>query len=201
MTEFKNPAGAARAATIALYAYMILDPVLAVLQFQYPLSDSALGEAGPADYAAIPWLLAFFACLILVGRWIYRTNANAHVFSSGMEISPGWAVGWFFVPFANLVMPYQGVKETWRESHEAAGCLDEMDSSLLGWWWGLWIATNFLGNLGLMFGNGTAEALEGAVYVNLLASALNVALCLVLIRLIDRLSRVQVMASEGSVFA
>lgn len=66
---------------------------------------------------------------------------------------------------------------------------------------GLWLATNFLGNLSAMFGGGTAEPLEGAVYVDLLSSLLNVALCLVLIRLIRRLSRAQVMASEGSVFA
>ena len=28
-----------------------------------------------------------------------------------MTISAGWAIGWFFVPFANLVMPYQAMKE------------------------------------------------------------------------------------------
>ena len=201
MAGFRNPSGVARAATIALYSHMILDVVLAVMNLLYPIADQPLDSIGPADYVAIPWLLALIACLFLVGRWIYLTNANAHVFSDAMAISPGWAVGWFFVPIANLVKPYQAMKETWVESHEAAGCLDEMYTPLVGWWWGLWLATNFLGNLGVMFGGGTAEALEAAAYVDLIASASNIALCLVLIRLIKRLSRVQVMASEGSVFA
>ena len=193
--------GVALAATIAVYSYMLLDLLLAVTTFLYPVAEQPLGGVGPVDYVAILAFLAILACVFLVGRWIYVSSANAHVFSDAMAISPGWAVGWFFVPLANLVMPYQAMRETWRESHEAAGSLDEMDMPIVGWWWGLWLATNFLGNLSAMFGGGTAEPLESAVYVDLVASAANVALCLVLVRMMKRLSRTQIMASEGSVFA
>lgn len=201
MEGFRNPSGVARLATISLYAYMVLDILLAVVRWLYPLSEGPMDGTAPADLATIPWLVSFLACLVFVGRWIYVSSANAHVFSDAMAITPGWAVGWLFVPLANLVMPYQAMRETWRESHEAAGSLDEMDRPVVGWWWGLWLATNFLGNLSVMFGGGTAEPLEGAVYVDLLASLLNVALCLVLVYMIKRLSRTQIMASEGSVFA
>lgn len=195
MAEFKDTTRLAAVATVALYAYMVLDPAVPILRWLDPT------PGGPADLLAIPWLLVLLACLVLVGRWIYRTNANAHSFSNDMTISPGWSVGWFFVPFANLVMPYQGVKETWRESHEHAGFHAEADSVLLNWWWGLWIATNILGNLSAMFGGGSENPLEGAIYVDLLASALNVPLCLILARMIRRLSRVQLSATDGSVFA
>ena len=195
MSDFKDTSRVGVAATVALYAYMVLDPIVAIL----PFIDATPG--GTADLVAIPWFAALLSCFVLVGRWIYRTNANAHSFSGDMTISPAWSVGWFFVPFANLVMPYQGVKETWRESHEHAGFYDEADSSLLNWWWGLWIATNILANVSVMFGGDSETPLEGAIYIDLLASALNVPLCLILARMIRRLSRVQLSATDGSIFA
>ena len=97
-------------------------------------------------------------------------------------------------------MPYQAMKETWRESHEAAGLYEEMDNPLLPWWWGLWIGTNVLQNLAFMFGRGHADALEGATYADLIAGVLNVPLCLVLIRLMQRLSRAQRIASQTAAF-
>ena len=195
MAGFRNPMGTTRAATIALYAYMVLDPLASVLRFMDPAPD------GPAVWATIVAFFVVIGCFVLVGRWIYLTNANAHVLSSDMTMRPGWAVGWFFVPLANLFMPYQGVKETWRESHEAAGRYEDMDSSLLPLWWGLWIATNIIANLTFMLDGGTTgDGLEGARYADLLSSALNMPLCLVLIRLMERLARVQLLASEGSVF-
>ena len=195
MAGFRDPMGTTRAATKVLYVYMVLDPLASVLRFVDP------PPAEPAVWATILASFVVLGCFVLVGRWIYLTNANAHALSSDMTMRPGWAVGWFFVPLANLFMPYQGVKETWRESHEAAGLYDEMDSSLLPLWWGLWITTNILANLTFMLDGGTSgEGLEGARYADLLASGLNIPLCLVLIRLMDRLARVQRMASEGSVF-
>ena len=66
-------------------------------------------------------------------------------------------------------------------------------------WWGLWIATSILANLTFMLDGGTSgDGLEGARYADLLASALNVPLCLVLIRLMQRLARVQLLASGGA---
>ena len=45
-------------------------------------------------------------------RWVYVTNRNAQQWSDSMSISPGWNVGWFFVPVASLWMPFRGVCET-----------------------------------------------------------------------------------------
>jgi len=195
MADFKDATRLAGIATIALYLDMILEPLVAILRFVDPV------PGGAADLASIPWVLVLLACLVLVGRWIYRTNANAHVLSDAMTITPGWSVGWFFVPLANLVMPYQGVKETWWASHESAGLHGEAETPLLGWWWGLWLATNILSNVSVMFGGATDNPFEGSIYIDLLGAALNVPLCLVLIKLIQRLTRVQLVAREGGVFS
>jgi hypothetical protein len=197
MREFKDPTRVGRAATIALYAYMVTKALVALLRFTTGASngDPLLGVA------SLGFVVALIASYILVGMWIYRANANAHSFSSDMSITPGWSIGWFFVPFACLVMPYRGVQETWRESHERAGRFEEVDSSLLGWWWGLWIASNILSNFVVFSGGYSADALGGAVYVNLVVAAVSVATGLVLIQLIRRLNGAQLAASNGSVFA
>ena len=36
-----------------------------------------------------------------------------------MQYTPGWCVGWFFIPIANLVMPYIILKELWQEKQYA----------------------------------------------------------------------------------
>ena len=70
-----------------------------------------------------------------------------------MTISPGWAVGWYFVPFANLVKPYQGMKEAWMASHFRDNWHGEPTPALLVWWWGLWLVTNILANISFRIGD------------------------------------------------
>jgi len=202
MYEQKDLRSLTRAAAAALVAYILLDALVALMAFASPQQPEGLPETpgSPADFAVIGLAAAFLASVVLVGCWIYRANANAHALSSGMTIRPGWAVGWFFVPFANLVMPYQAMKETWRESHEAAGLLEEAQSPIVGWWWGLWIAGNVLARLGFMFGARTDSPLAAAPYVDLADAVLNGAAAIVLIRLMHRLGETQRVARHAAAF-
>ena len=53
--------------------------------------------------AAIGWLLWQHSA----HRWVATIDEGKHGFS------PRWGVGCWFVPFANLVLPYQAVREIW----------------------------------------------------------------------------------------
>ena len=93
----------------------------------------------------IQLLLAIFLGVTFL-RWIYRANRNLHVLSSEpMAFSPGWAVGWYFIPIANLFKPYQAMKEIWTVAHKGT----PGGVSILGWWWFLWIVSNVLSRLTL----------------------------------------------------
>jgi len=199
MYEYKELRGLTRAAAAALVAYMVFGALFALMSFASP-RWAGPDAPTPADYVGIPFLLAFLASIVLVACWIYRASANAHALSADMTIRPGWAVGWFFVPFANLVMPYQAMKETWRESHEAAGRYEEAQSPIVGWWWGLWICGNVLARLGSLFGAGTDSPLAAAPYVDLLDAVLNAAAALVLVRLMLRLGEAQRLARHAAAF-
>ena len=198
MYEYRESSGVTRAAVVALSIYMVLDLVSASLMFAFPPDpvEPTLLDLVPAlDFVAI------LACFVLVGRWIYRVNANAHAVGQEVSVTPGWAVGWYFVPLANLVMPYQAMRETWDASHEAAALEEERETALLPWWWGLWLVTNIISNVAAWSG-GLGEAPDRlALTANLVAAALNVPLCLILIRIARRLERVQRLAANRDVFA
>jgi hypothetical protein len=77
-----------------------------------------------------------------------------------MEFTPGWAVGWFFVPIANLFKPYEAVREIYQASDPGLG--EDEEGAVLSWhwskqpaplqmklWWATWILMNVLENAGL----------------------------------------------------
>ena len=201
---FKDSAPLTRAATIALWAYMVLEALFA-LGSLYLLSVGA-GPQTPLDIAvgvsAMGMLLAMVAAFVLVGCWIYRANANAHSFSDYMSISPGGAVGWYFVPIANLFKPFQAMKETWLASHYSGNWHSEPVPSSVNWWWGLWLATNMLGWLSFQLGMTAPETTAQSVaIVDVLTAALNVPLCLVLIAMIKGIAAAQVTTHQSQAFA
>jgi hypothetical protein len=101
--------------------------------------------------SAIAWIALLIPGIVLFCVWIRRANMNADALvPSGMEFTPGWAVGWFFVPFANLFKPYQVVGEIYRASNPDADpdfwSLSELPS-FLKIWWGSYLAFNVVRNV------------------------------------------------------
>ena len=78
----------------------------------------------------------FLAFTIMFLVWIYRLSAQLHAQSeTRMAFTPGWSVGWFFIPLANLLMPYLVLRDLWvtvRQDPRRKG-------SVLLWWWWFWI--------------------------------------------------------------
>lgn len=54
-------------------------------------------------------------CIIAVSVWFYRAGQNIHMTGlRGMKFSPGWYVGWFYIPLVQVVMPYLTTRELWQ---------------------------------------------------------------------------------------
>jgi len=94
----------------------------------------------------IIFIIAIIAGLtnrVLFFMWVYRANLNCHGFNAqGMQFTPGWSVGWFFIPFANLFKPYQVIKEIWHVSDDPQEWEKNQyskSSTLPALWWGLWL--------------------------------------------------------------
>jgi len=86
-------------------------------------------------------------CAIFFLMWLYRSFNNLSVLGArNLEFSPGWSIGWWFVPFANFVMPFKVVRELYSESDPAKrdrSSLSErqpVTNEIIGFWWGTLLA-------------------------------------------------------------
>jgi hypothetical protein len=120
-----------------------------------------------SDQANSPWLLIqattglfqstiYIATAVTFLIWIFRIykNLDSLVNQQHREFSAGWAVGWWFVPFANLVKPFQVAREAWFDSSPDIEIEQTFLSASLrtaptymGVWWGTWIASNIFSNV------------------------------------------------------
>jgi hypothetical protein len=115
----------------------------------------------------IPGFLAtlgtFLASIIAVCLWTHRACANAHALAGDWvapSVTPGWAVGWYFVPFANLVRPYQAMNEI-----DSASLSQPSSDPKLGLWWGTWIVGNILANFGFRLESPALDFAGAAVHL------------------------------------
>ena len=141
-------------------------------------------------------MAAYTVAAFLVLKWIYRTNRNAHSVARGLTTPPNWAIIWFFVPIAFLWKPFQAFQETWQVS-VAGGTRDwraVKTPRILGWWWGMFLVSNFLGQavFRITMSAGTLGGMAIASGFDVAASLLAVPLNVVFIRIVRDLTRMQV---------
>ena len=137
-------------------------------------------------------LLAFSAGLIL--SWIYQANNNARKRGAlQMEYTPGWAVGYFFIPVLTLWKPYQAMQELWKASKNPSDWVFQTTSAVLPLWWGLWLISNFLGQL-IFRSSVKAETIEQLMNLNLIkqcSDLIDIPLALTLLVIVNRIYAMQ----------
>jgi hypothetical protein len=86
----------------------------------------------------------FITTIVFWCVWQHHAQYNARQFAAGppLQFTPGWAVGWWFIPIANLWKPFQAVRELWKASHGGDAWRVLRTWPTIGWWWGIWIASN-----------------------------------------------------------
>jgi len=160
-----------------------------------PLSDLQMADFVTMVTAAA-YTLAIIATGIIVLRWIHQASSNAHVLSRAsmaMTMSPGWTVGFFFVPIMSLWKPFRGVRETWQASENPEDPMAVPVPAVLRWWWGAWITMTILSNISirLSLDADTSEKLIAVSWFGVVAFPVDVVLTITLTRIIDRVIRMQ----------
>ena len=207
----RDPAPLARTVVLWLYLFLGADVLVglaalynaSILQrfdpaTPYGFTESLAGAETAEAFlglAGILLLVSFVVSGFLTLKWIYRTNRNAHALARGMSVSPGWNVGWFFVPIGNLWMPFRGVRETWQVSADPANWRKVGVPGLLRLWWGLWLAYTVLGNISWRLSmQGTVGSTLNGSYVDILASLVNIALTFTLVTVVRSITEAQTVA-------
>lgn len=96
------------------------------------------------------WLGVYILATVLFLVWIYRAHKNlSYLGATDLRFTPGWAVGWFFIPIMNLFRPYQVVSEIWKASDSEINTKDSFlwkrqpTSPIVGLWWAAFLIINY----------------------------------------------------------
>jgi len=120
---------AAFEAMCVLSALMQLGLLVNALAGHRPTMEVARANDVRQAVLTILRLPVLLSSSILFFVWLYRAYANVgHLRSWGSAYTPGWAVGWFFVPIFSFFRPFQVVREMWNASRPE---WNESDSL---WW-------------------------------------------------------------------
>ena len=91
---------------------------------------------------AIPFIIISIIGYIFGGMWIYRMNYNVRCLgATQMRFTPGWSVGWYFIPFINLWKPYQAMKEIYLKTYNLNTKVSQINNTpgFFPFWWTCWI--------------------------------------------------------------
>ena len=177
-----------------MFGILLLVTIVAVVSdlFQVQLLDRIASGLGVTDAEATAndlrqaiigsaYFLINIAVVVLFLVWIHHAHRNLRSLGAeGLDYSPGWAVGGFFIPIMNLFRPYQVTREIWKGSDPDFSSTDGMAwksvrlTPLLGWWWALYLITGVVGNavLRASFNTETLESIQSFANVTLVSDIL-----------------------------
>lgn len=145
--------------------------------------------------------------VIVFAMWIYRSCANVHALGArDLKITPGWSVGWFFVPIANLWMPYKGMSQIMRASRNPMNWEGENAGPLVGWWWFFYLFANITNTIVVRIAE-SAETIEELITASSLTTGsyaldlLSTGAALMLVRTINKHQSQAADRSLSAVFA
>ncbi|MCH9682566.1 MAG: DUF4328 domain-containing protein [Deltaproteobacteria bacterium] len=100
-------------------------------------------------------VIVYLSTAVVFSMFLHRANKNARALSpeTMFSFTPGWTVGWFFVPIASLWKPYQAVRELWEKSRPVL-------PGIMGAWWGFWITDNVLNQIAYRMADENATITE-----------------------------------------
>lgn len=160
---------------------------------------TAAASANDARERAIAWLqvLLLLGTAICWLRWQHRAYANLRLLGSReTENTPGWSVGYWFIPLINLFRPYQITTELYRRSEiqngrDMIGGLS--GPPLVGVWWFAYLGWNFTGRFhGMMINDAkTLPALISATNVGLAVEVVGIVATILAIQVIRAIDRFQ----------
>jgi hypothetical protein len=162
----------------------------------------AEAAANDSRQALIGWvqIVANFATAITFFVWIHRAYKNLYSFGPlGLRFSPGWSIGWFFVPIASLFRPYQVMSEIGSNSEgdpisaNSGVFKGGSRSTMVGWWWTLFLLTNVMGQIlfRVVLNAQTPSAILNSTYAYMAATVVNVIGVIVTIIMVRQISQLQ----------
>jgi hypothetical protein len=169
----------------------------------FATQDLALASATVSDQRqrlhAFVELVVLITGGILILRWIHRANHNARQLGARrMAFTPGWSIGYYFIPFLMLWKPYQAMKEIWQASRNPAEWERQPVPIVLPVWWTVLLVGGLLANVEFRLSL-RAETLQELINANLVARIATVLDLLLAVAFLIIVRNVQHMQSQHPV--
>ncbi len=175
------------------------------------------GAAAVYDLAE-RWILfvvlpSYVGCVISFLMWFYRAHRNLNALGNDeLEYKSGWTIWGFFIPFLNLVRPFQMMRETWHGSdptllgQSASFVQDGVQRgtpTLVGWWWGTFLAMGMLSRASKRLGrrienlpNPSDADFQFYAWATLAGSVIAILAAILAVRLVWTITRMQTQRHE-----
>ena len=207
---FRNSDSLTRWVKYMLYAQIIVASISILsgyLEYQllsdyqngvYTSQEMAVADGEASDQRqgiiGVVYLVVFVISGFLILRWIHRANYNARQLGAeNMEFTPGWSIGYYFIPILTLWKPYQAMKEIWKASKNPSNWNSQSVSRLLPIWWSIWIISNIL-KWAIFRLSMRAEELNELINLNIItqvSNTLDILLALVLLAMVSNIHNMQ----------
>ena len=91
-------------------------------------------------------LAVYIVIAVLFLRMLYKAVERARGFTPSFTyVSPGWAVGYWFIPIMGLYRPFQIMQAWFKACAEQAGGKPAAGEQLLSGWWGMFLISSVVG--------------------------------------------------------
>jgi Domain of unknown function (DUF4328) len=200
----------AKTAKILIWIVLAMEILMLIsdfLEYQLLSNASAGGIISPESATAndlrqqiiaIVFLIVYITSVVTFINWFRRAYYNLHTQISNLRFDEGWAAGAWFVPFVNLVRPYQIMKELYEETEHLLAERGENhnpqnSTALLSGWWALWIIVGLIGNFILRYSLNADEIEELMVVsvASIISSIVSIPLSLSAVEVIGRYAKME----------
>lgn len=94
------------------------------------------------------YVIIYIISAVMFIMWFRRAYYNLHLEVKNLSYKEGWAAGGWFVPIANLFLPYKIMKELYIETQKLRTRYQidfnkKLVTTFMGWWWTIWIINRF----------------------------------------------------------
>ena len=161
--------------------------------------EAAEGQEIDANQLVVNWTLIGLSMVAGITwlMWVHRATANLRLAGSGASrFTPGWAVGWYFVPILNLFRVWQVMQDLAGRSAEGNDrpVGPRSESGLVGAWWAMFVFSRCIGRYvdHAIVKAETLSEVSRATRLSVFSDVLGVVsavLAWVVVRRIDRLQR------------
>lgn len=144
--------------------------------------------------------VVLLATSIMFLVWLHGAYKYTSTFASTpLQYTPGWAVGWWFVPILWLWKPYQVMRELWVVSMPSADSTNPAQppksAGVLVWWWVAYLTMNVVSIIETRYYNAasTVNAIINASWISIGSIGVTIVAALLAIYVVRTIDRFQAM--------